>query len=135
MRDTHFIAAALVVLASSSASAAIFRCTGADGSVTYQEAVCPAEAVVKVVNVPSSYPPPDREARDRLFQREAALEARLLKRAELDTAERIAREDRLAREAARQPDLVTALPVFVVGRMPFPARPLHRPQRILRTPL
>ena len=66
--------------------------------------------------------------RDRLLQREAALDARILKRAELDSAERIARDDRISREATLQAmmerDRAEAAPMFVV------ARPLrHAPRR------
>ena len=54
------------------------------------------------VDIPSSFPDANALERERLFQREAALDARLLKRAEIDAAERIAREDRLAREREAQ---------------------------------
>jgi hypothetical protein len=75
----------------------VFRCTDTQGSVTYQETPCGAGAAERTLE--ASFPPANTLERERLLQREAALDARMLKRAELDTAERIAREARYAREA------------------------------------
>src|SRR5713226_8498839 len=87
--------AGLLLATDALASSDVFRCTAPGGRVTYQQIPCPADSAERVVDVPSQYPEVDRAARERLFQREAALDARLLKREELDTAVRIAREDRL----------------------------------------
>jgi hypothetical protein len=125
----------ITVLAAATSLAAaaepIVRCTGADGGVTYQQQPCPPAAASRVVTVPSEFPGPDTAERDRLFQREAALDARLLKRAELDTAERIAREERLARE--RELDAATAVqqPTYLV---PIPFRPARFERHRFRGP-
>jgi hypothetical protein len=89
-----YLAIALFALAFP-AQAEIFRCTAA-GGVTYQAIPCAGTG--GATDIPVAYPEINRLERDRLLQREAALEARMLKRAELDSAERIARDDRIARE-------------------------------------
>jgi hypothetical protein len=117
------------------AHAEIFRCT-ADGAITYQEIPCPASATGGATLIPDAYPEINRIERDRLFQREAALDARLLKRAEIDAAERIARDDRIAREqeaqalreAIAQREAASGAPVFMLARPFRPPRafPAHR---------
>jgi hypothetical protein len=92
--------AALLILAAGTSSAEIFRCTARDGGVTYQQDPCAASSNGGPVNIPTSYPDHAAE-RDRLALREAALDARLLKRLEIEAAERIARDDRIAREKAQ----------------------------------
>ena len=96
-----------------------FRCTAPGGSVTYQQVPCPTTDSGGAVDIPSSFPDANALERERLFEREAALDARLLKRAEIDAAERIAREDRLARERELQAqverDRAQNIPVYVVG--------------------
>jgi hypothetical protein len=125
MNPTHrSLLAALLLVAVGGASAEIFRCTARDGSVTYQQDPCASASEGGAVNIPTTYPDYGFE-RERLAQREAALDARLLKRLEIEAAERIARDDRIARqkeaEAAR--DLAQAdLPVYVVGRPLYPSR-------------
>ena len=92
------------------------------------------------MDIPSQFPDVNRVERERLLAREAALDARLLKRAEVDAAERIARDDRIARErelAALREELARRDREqggggFVVLR---PARPLHLPHRMVRRPL
>jgi hypothetical protein len=119
------------------ASAPILRCTGPDGAVSYQQQPCPAAAATRIVPVPSAYPEADPSERERLFRREAALDARMLKRAQLDTAERIAREERLAREraieAARDAAREAEVPSYIVLRPAWPGRfpghHAHRPPR------
>jgi hypothetical protein len=94
-RPLAFLALSLLALP---AAAEIFRCTSERGAITYQEIPCPAAAQAATLDIPSQFPEVNRAERERLLAREAALEARLLKRAEIDAAERIARDDRLARE-------------------------------------
>jgi hypothetical protein len=109
------------------AQAEIFRCT-AMGGVTYQELPCAGSG--GATDIPVAYPEINRLERDRLLQREAALEARMLKRAEIDSAERIARDDRIARErelavlreGLAQRDAQAAGPGFLV------IRPLRAPR-------
>ena len=124
VRITRILSLILLV-AGTARAAPIYRCIDA-GTVTYQEQAC-ASAGERVA-IPDTYPEVNRAERDRLLQREAALEARLLKRAEIESAERIARENRRAREielAAERERAQPAEPVYVV---PVIARP-HRPVR------
>ena len=115
-------------------AARLFRCTSAGGAVTFQEQPCGAASDERVQDLPE-YPPANLAERDRLLQREAALDARLLKRAEIDSNERIARDARRSRELeleaerARSAEPMYVGPVYGVGYMPA-YRP--RPQQHLR---
>jgi hypothetical protein len=115
------------------ASADIYRCQSRQGT-TYQEIPCPAEAIAEHVGIPTTYPDYVPE-RDRLAAREAAMDARLLKRLEIDSAERIARDNRIAREKEAQAALAIAQaqsqdsPVYIVGG-PLQAM-RHAPRRPL----
>lgn len=122
--------AALLLLATGLCSAEIFRCTARDGGVTYQQDPCAASSNGGAVNIPTSYPDYSDE-RERLARREAALDARLLKRLEIEANERIARDDRIAREKEAQAALALAqaqqaYPVYGIAR---PLQVLHRPPR------
>ena len=125
--------AALLLLATGLCSAEIFRCTARDGGVTYQQDPCAASSNGGAVNIPTSYPDYSYE-RERLARREAALDARLLKRLEIEANERIARDDRAAREKEAQAVLALAqaqqaYPVYGI------ARPLQVLHRLPRRPL
>lgn len=125
--------AALLLLATGLCSAEIFRCTARDGGVTYQQDPCAASSNGGAVNIPTSYPDYSYE-RERLALREAALDARLLKRLEIEANERIARDDRAAREKEAQAVLALAqaqqaYPVYGI------ARPLQVLHRLPRRPL
>jgi hypothetical protein len=98
MRATNRCLAILLAAYAGAAGAEIYRCS-ASGSVTYQEIPCPAASDAATMPIGATFPDVNLLERDRLLQRDAALDARILKRAELDSAERIARDDRLAREA------------------------------------
>lgn len=122
--------AALLLLATGLCSAEIFRCTARDGGVTYQQDPCAASSNGGAVNIPTSYPDYSYE-RERLALREAALDARLLKRLEIEANERIARDDRIAREKVAQAALELAqaqqaYPVYGIAR---PLQASHRPPR------
>jgi hypothetical protein len=112
------------------ASAEVYRCQAREG-VTYQEVPCPDSAIADKVSIPTAYPDFQAE-RERLAAREAAMDARLLRRLEIESAERIARDDRIAREKEAQAALAIAQaqsqdsPVYVVGR---PLYPSHRGPR------
>jgi uncharacterized protein DUF4124 len=73
------------------AYAGIFKCTAADGSVSYQELACPASDSARTLDVPVQYPQVDNTARDRLFAREAELDRRLEAQRERDSREAVAR--------------------------------------------
>jgi hypothetical protein len=101
------------------AGAEIYRCS-TGGSVTYQEIPCPASADAATMPIGADFPVVNLLERDRLLQREAALDARILKRAQIDAAERIARDDRIARELALQAQMererAEAASYYVVAR-------------------
>ena len=129
--------AAFLAAISLSAHAEIFRCTAAGGAITYQETPCPASAQARTMDIPSAFPEVNRAERDRLLARADALEARLLKRQEIEAAERMARDDRAAREreiqalrealaqreAAAAPGFLVIQP-FRAPRVHFHRRPL-----------
>jgi len=83
--------AAAAVLLATPAGAAIFRCTAADGSVSYQEMECGAAEKSRVMELPAQYPSADPAERQRLFDREAALDRRLEAQRERDSREAVAR--------------------------------------------
>jgi hypothetical protein len=126
-RASIWSAVLLVAAYAGSAGAQIYRCS-AGKSVTYQEIPCPATADAATMPIGADFPAVNIMERDRLLEREAALDARILKRAELDSAERIARDDRLAREvtlkAAIERERAEASSYYVVAR---PQR--HTPRR------
>ncbi len=111
-------AMAALVLASTltCASAAIFRCRTPQGAVSYQEIPCPETAPGAATDIPSAYPEANYAERERLLRREAELDARLLRRAEIDAQVQIAREARLAREreAELQREAANEAPVWFV---------------------
>jgi len=123
-----------LLLAGLPAGAGIYRCTDAAGAVTYQEIPCPASSEGRATNLPTDFPEVDRAERDRLLQRADAAEARLLRRLEIETMERIARDDRVSREkiamiqAEAERDRAEASPAFVV------VRPVGRPFNRHRQP-
>ena len=104
------------------AHAEVFRCTSATGAVSYQEMPCPADQSVRRVDVPESYPAADVAERDRLFQREAALDRRLEAARERRSRETIARISQpVAVEApAPEPQVVLFVPAHL--RSPRPSR-------------
>ena len=122
--------AALLMLAAGMSSAEIFRCTAPDGGVTYQQVACAASSSGGAVNIHTSYPDYAAE-RDRLAMREAALDARLLKRLEIEAAERIARDDRIAREKAQAQAQGQAEDAIFYGI----GRPLRLPRHLPGRPM
>ena len=125
--------ALLLALPLSLHAAQIYRCSGA-GGVAYQETPCEAATAQQAWAVPE-FPAVNTAERERILQREAALEARLLKRAEIDAAERIARDERKARELELQAERERAAaasseqPLYVI---PLALRPHRAPRH--RTP-
>lgn len=106
--------------AAPAAGTQIYRCASA-GGVSFQETPCGAASAQSTWDLPA-FPPANSAERERLLQREAALDARMLRRAELEAAERIAREARRARElelqaereraAAAEAQTIHAVPLF-----------------------
>jgi hypothetical protein len=88
---------------------------------------------VTVLDLPASFPPVDGEARQRLFEREAALDRRLEAQRERDTREAVARamQPPPPQIIPEEPQLIWALPRFPFhhrGHTP-PGRGSHLPTR------
>jgi hypothetical protein len=105
------------------AQAQIYRCTGARGAVAYQEIPCGNAEQARTLDIPTTYPDANAAERNRLLQREAALDARLLERARIESAERIAqselatreKEAKAMREAAELAAQQPVYPAYVVA--------------------
>jgi hypothetical protein len=125
MKMRVFWSATLLAAAyAGNAGAEIYRCV-AGSSVSYQEFPCPAEAGAATMAIGDNFPAVNMLERDRLLAREAAMDARLLKRLEIDASERIARDDRIARaltlKAQMERERAEATSYYVVAR-PFAGR-------------
>jgi hypothetical protein len=105
---------AAVAFAATCACAEIYRCRDA-GAITYQEVPCPGDGG-RATNIPTAFPDVNFAERDRLLRREAELDARMLRRAEIDAQVQIAREERLAREreAELQRQAANDTPLWIV---------------------
>jgi hypothetical protein len=116
------------------AGAAIFRCTAADGAVSYQEAECPAADKSRVMDLPSQYPSTDTAVRQRLFEREAALDRRLEAQRERDSREAVTRAMQPPEQPIPASSSDEGYPIYWGGaplfQRPHP-RP-HLPQRNMR---
>jgi hypothetical protein len=126
------------------AQAQIYRCTGAKGAVTYQEIPCGQAEQARTMDIPTAFPEANAAERNRLLQREAALDARLLERARIESAERVAnaelatreREAKAAREAAELAAQQPMYPAYVIGpayrgpRVRHHQAPLLPPRRL-----
>lgn len=127
-RISFFLA---LVSAASVAQAQIYRCTGGKGAITYQEVPCGAAEQSRTMDIPAIFPEANAVERNRLLQREAALDARLLERARIESNERIAqselatreKEARAMREAAELAAQQPVYPAFVSG-------PVYRGPRV-----
>jgi hypothetical protein len=136
----RLLAVAALVVAPSLAWAApeIFRCSTPSGSISYQELPCAPNNDAGKVDVPSIFPEIDLAARERLLQREAALDHRLEAERERLSREEMTRISARAQVAAAQAAAAPAVePVYAAGwpilmtRMPFNARRIH-PRTLLR---
>lgn len=123
MRLAPAAAALGVLLAATTAQATVFRCTEADGGITYQDRACRDGATNGATDIPTQFPPPNEAERARLLEREALLEQRLEQRRERESRE--ARLRSVAAPAPAAPDAyVEGYPLY------FPLvlrRPLLRP--------
>jgi len=136
--------AAILALASVQAGAQIYRCKDAAGAVTYQEVACAGTEQGGTTRIPSVFPEVNTSERNRLLQREAALDARLLERARIESAERIAqselatreKEAKAMREAAELAAQLPVYPAYVIGpayrgpRVRHHQAPLLPPRRL-----
>jgi len=123
--------AAILALVSVQAAAQIYRCKDAAGAVTYQEVACAGTEQGGTTKIPSVFPEVNTSERNRLLQREAALDARLLERARIESAERVAqaelatreKEAKAMREAAELAAQQPVYPAYVAG-------PVYRGPRV-----
>jgi len=98
----ELLAVGVLLMSLPAGAAGIYRCTSASGAVTYQEIACEGGATGGVSNIPTSFPEVNTAERDRVLQQAAALEARNLRRYEIDSNERVAMADIAARERSSQ---------------------------------
>ena len=127
IRAATFAFIAMTTLGTGAEAGSIYRCVDR-GVVTYQELPCPAPLGESVVDIPAAFPPVNAIERERLLMREAALDARMLKRAELESAERLAHaalrarelELQAERERARQSEPAYPVAIVIPGRRPHP---------------
>ena len=120
------------LIAALPATAQVYRCSVPGQPVSYQEQPCEGASQGGALALPTQFPD-YLEPRNRLAAREAAADARILRRLEIESAERIARDERLAREAQLQAERERAeaadaawYPVYAVR--PLRMRPMARPR-------
>ncbi|HET7401639.1 MAG TPA: DUF4124 domain-containing protein [Usitatibacter sp.] len=95
------------------ASAQVFRCVGAGGAVSYQQQPCESGAHGGPTEIPTTFP--DHVApRAELAAQAAAADARIQKRLELESAERMARAEQASREKDMQAER-EAVPAYADG--------------------
>jgi hypothetical protein len=107
------------------AHAEVFRCTSTAGAVTYQEIPCAAGEARRIVDVPEAYPAANVAERDRLFQREAALDRRLEAERERRSRETIARISQPVPADAQAPEPQVVLFVPEARRLRPPRLHVH----------
>ena len=107
MKTASLLALPLVLAAQLAVSAPIYRCESPKGT-SYQEFPCEAQDLGGATGLPTAFPEWNREERNRILAREAALDERQLRRDAIDSAERIARDDRIAREKEAEAQLAMA---------------------------
>ena len=91
----------------------VYKCRGADGSLTYQQTPCSASDQSLASGIASDYPAPNVLERERLLLREAELYKRLEAQRERLSAEAIARITR------PEPIVIAAEPAYAIA---WPAR-------------
>jgi hypothetical protein len=121
VRITAALAGATLALAATGTSAAVFRCTEGDGSITYQDTACTGNAAEKATDIPTQFPPPNDAERARLLQREAELEQRLEARRERESREAMMRMASVPAPApAPEPQYAEVYPLYLPYAMPRP---------------
>ncbi|HET7400290.1 MAG TPA: hypothetical protein VFJ62_00865 [Usitatibacter sp.] len=128
------VVAVLAGAVSLPASAQVFRCVGSGGAVSYQQQPCEGGAHGGPTGIPTTFP--DHVApRAELAAQAAAADARIQKRLELESAERMARAEQAAREKDLQaqheavPAYADGWPVIFAGG-PHVHHPIARPPRL-----
>ena len=123
MRGVPFTLALAALCAGTAAHAAVFRCTEADGGITYQDRACRGGDADGATDIPTEFPPPNEAERARILQREAVLEQRLEQKRERESREAALRSVAAPPPAAAAEPYVEGYPLY----LPFPQRPIHRP--------
>jgi hypothetical protein len=114
------VAAIMGALAVPGASATVFKCRSADGTLTYQQLPCGAGEEALPSGLASEFPAPNVIERERLLLREAELDKRLEAQRDRLSAEAIARLSR------PEPIVIPAEPAYALA---WPARHASRPFR------
>lgn len=138
--------AAAAVLGPAGAQQA-FRCTDAQGRVTYQESPCPTSASERKVDTTPANPDYDPAQRDRVLKQGEEAQRRLDEREARDEAERKRRQEEREREEKREREMREreaareAVPVYywpgnLSGNRPVvpPARPKPLPNPVPKAP-
>jgi len=128
------VVAVLAAAVALPASAQVFRCVAAGGAVSYQQQPCEGGAQGGPTQIPTTFP--DHVApRAELAAQAAAADARIQKRLELESAERMARAEQALREKDMQAARETAVPyadgwpvIFAGG--PHVHHPIAKPHRL-----
>jgi hypothetical protein len=124
---------ALAAVFPASAAGDILRCVSRSGAVTYQQTPCGESEVSQPARIATDYPEVNQAARDRLFEREAALYQRLEAQRDRQVKELALRdaheERRLEREAMVAAAQAAAAQQWVV------ARPLWRQRNVRSQPM
>ena len=140
------VLACLALVALPAGAQEVFRCTGPDGKVTYQQTACPKAAEErKVDTTPANSSDFDPGQRERLLKAGDEAGKKLEARAAADEADRKRREEARerdaqrereaqAREEAREPQYIYSGPPGGWGRPPYPA-PGPRPPIVRPVPL
>jgi hypothetical protein len=103
------LAAALAIASTAAFAPALaqeaFRCTDAEGRVTYQQGPCPASASERKVDTTPANPDFDPAQRERVLKQGEEAQRRLDERAARDEAERKRRQEEREREEKREREL------------------------------
>ncbi|MBK7659501.1 MAG: DUF4124 domain-containing protein [Betaproteobacteria bacterium] len=130
-------AMSLASVAVPAAAQQAYRCTDAEGRVTYQERPCPAAAAERKVDTTPANTDFDPAQRERLLKQGEEAQRRLEERIASEEAERQRQRERREKEAqqerealAREEARETAVIVYGPGRQPIvvPPRPKPRPK-------
>ncbi|MBK8322221.1 MAG: DUF4124 domain-containing protein [Betaproteobacteria bacterium] len=131
------IAWSLAALAVPAGAQQAYRCTDAEGRVTYQERPCPAAAAERKVDTTPANTDFDPAQRERVLRQGDEAQRRLEERIASEEAERQRQRERREKEAqqerealAREEARETAVIVYGPGQQPIvvPPRPKPRPK-------
>jgi hypothetical protein len=138
MKARYFVAAAIAIATFDCNAAPIYRCFTSNLGVSYQETPCTPDNDAGALDL-SNFPAVNAAERERIFQREAALDRRLEAERERLSREEMTRISARAQVAAAEAAYAPAVePVYytggrpiLAGRMAFAGR-RHHPPRVLQ---